>query len=658
VPGPKPRRARARPAPVGEVALARSRPVAQVMIDSSLPHLDHAFDYAVPESMSDTAVPGARVRVRFAGRLTDGFVASRHERADHVGDLRPLERVIGAEPLLTAETFALVEQVAERYAGTFSDVVRAAVPPRHARAETTVVSACEWRLDPDPGRRDRWTAYAGGGALVDRLASPDGAPTRAVWSAAPATSWTADVAALVGSVLEAPHGGVLVVVPDAADVDRLLAEVSVARAAGAVATLTADQGPERRYRQFLKVLRGGARLVIGTRAAVFAPVLDLRLIVVWDDADDALSDPQAPYWEARDVAALRSHLSGCDLVVGSPARSVQTQQWCESGWARSITATRATVSARAPRVRALQAGDEARDEAAGVARIPHQAWDVARDAVRIGPVLVQVGRRGYVPVLACQSCREVARCSCGGPLALTSGRAAPHCSWCGAIAGSWSCRACAGTRLRAVSVGAERTAEEIGRAFPGVRVLSSHGGKVLAQVPDEPSVVVATWGAEPQVDPGYQAVVILDARSQLQRPFLHASEDAARRWFAAARLAVPRAPIVVTADNALLPVQALIRWDAPGWPRRLSGAADYRRRRGWRPSSGGRGHRRGRGRLDPHRVLGPVPVATAAGDSGRQRALVVVDRARSTSPGAAGHHGGPAARARRRRPRPDRSRDI
>ena len=83
-------------------------------------------------------------------------------------------------------------------------------------------------------------------------------------------------------------GGVIVVVPDASDVERVMGEFDDARQAGVASVLTADQGPERRYREFVRILRGGARLVVGTRASVFAPVPDLRLIVVWDDGDDAL----------------------------------------------------------------------------------------------------------------------------------------------------------------------------------------------------------------------------------------------------------------------------------------------------------------------------------------------------------------------------------
>ncbi|HEY8478864.1 MAG TPA: primosome assembly protein PriA, partial [Spirillospora sp.] len=107
-------------------------PVARVAVDVSLPHLDRPFDYLVPDGLDAEAVPGCRVRVRFAGKLVDGFLLERVAGSDHDGRLLYLERVVSPEPVLTPEVAALAREVADRYAGTFADVLRLAVPPRHA----------------------------------------------------------------------------------------------------------------------------------------------------------------------------------------------------------------------------------------------------------------------------------------------------------------------------------------------------------------------------------------------------------------------------------------------------------------------------------------------------------------------------------------------
>jgi primosomal protein N' (replication factor Y) len=118
-----------------------------------------------------------------------------------------------------------------------------------------------------------------------------------------------------------------------------------------------------------------------------------------------------------------------------------------------------------------------------------------------------------------------------------------------------------------VVVGARRTAEELGRAFPNVAVRTSGGDTVLDRVDERPVLVVATPGAEPVAEGGYAAAVLLDGWLMLSRPDLRAGEEALRRWLNAAAL-VRGGPaggrVVVVAPGELRPVQALIRWQ-PRW---------------------------------------------------------------------------------------------
>ena len=116
-------------------AVSERLPVARVAVDISLAHLDRPFDYLVPARLDAGAVPGCRVRVRFAGQLVDGYLLERTETSEHQGRLARLERVISPEPVLTPEIFDLARAVADRYAGTLADVLRLAIPPRHATAE-------------------------------------------------------------------------------------------------------------------------------------------------------------------------------------------------------------------------------------------------------------------------------------------------------------------------------------------------------------------------------------------------------------------------------------------------------------------------------------------------------------------------------------------
>jgi primosomal protein N' (replication factor Y) len=557
----------------GERQPAADLPVARVYVDVPLAHLDKVFDYFVPEHFSDQVVPGCRVRVRFSGRLVDGYVTERVATSEHPKPMF-LEKVVSAEPVLAPEIAQVARAVADRYAGTMMDVLRLAIPPRHARAESGT-SPEPVELTPVESLAG-WDRYPRGGAFVDALKAQRNA--HAVWQALPNDDWPRRLAELAVTVA-AGGRGVVMVVPDYRDVARLHAaclDLVGKDGESAVVALSADLGPSTRYRRWLAVLRGSASIVVGTRATAFAPVKDPGLLVVWDDGDDLHADQRSPYPHVREVLALRAHMSGAALLVGGFARTAESQLLVRTGWAHELVASRDTVRKSAPRVTAIGETDVqiARDPVARAARLPAVSFEAARNAIAAGaPVLVQVPRRGYVPALACAQCRAPARCRrCAGPLALPGGRDAdvprpPACRWCGATEAAFRCGECGSRRLRAVVVGSKRTAEELGRAFPGVPVRTSGADEVLASVPSTPALVVSTPGAEPVAEGGYGAALLLDSWALLGRADLRATEETLRRWMGAAALVKPAGDggrVVVVADSSFGPVQALVRWD-PAW---------------------------------------------------------------------------------------------
>ncbi|WP_441247313.1 primosomal protein N' [Kitasatospora sp. McL0602] len=554
--------------------LAEELPVARVVVDKGLLHLDQFFDYAVPATMAEEARPGVRVRVRFGarvvasgrregGELHDGFVVERLAESDYKGPLAPLAQVLSPEPVLTPELLRLCRTVADRYAGSLADVLQLAVPPRHAKAEAEPSPApLPPPAAPEPGS---WQRYPQGPDYLAALAA-GGAP-RAVWSALPGPTWPEEIARAVAATLAGGRGA-LVVLPDGKAAARVDEALTGLIGPGRHATLSADLGPKERYGRWLAASRGSVRAVIGTRAAMFAPVRDLGLVVIWSDGDGNHSDPRAPHPHVREVALLRAADEGAGVLLGGLSVTVEAAQLLRTGWARPLAAERETVRAVAPRVRTVTDLDQGRDAAAQTARLPRPAWEAARDALASGPVLVQVPRRGYVPRLACARCRTPARCRhCVGPLEAQGAGAVLACAWCGQAEGEWHCVECGSFRLRAQVVGAKRTAEELGKAFPRVPVRTSGRDAVLAVVSGEPALVIATPGAEPVAEGGYAAALLLDGWALLTRPDLRAGEETLRLWTAAASLVRPAGEggtVVVVAEPTARPVQALVRWDQAG----------------------------------------------------------------------------------------------
>jgi primosomal protein N' (replication factor Y) len=540
-------------------------PIARVAVDISLPHLDRPFDYLVPAAMAASAVPGAQVRVRFSGQLTSGFVLERRTTSDHEGRLGYLERVVAAEPVLTPEIAGLARVVADRYGGTMADVLRLAIPPRHAaasRAATGMVVGADQQdraVGCPPG--GHWDRYRDGPAYLAALA--DGRSPRAVWSALPGPTWPAEIAEAVEAVVRSGRGAV-VVVPDARDLRRADAALASQLGPGRHVVLAASLGPAERYRRWIALARGEVTVVAGTRSAMFAPVANLGLVVLWDEGDDLHAEPRAPYPNAREVLTTRAYLSRSAALIGGFARTAEAAQLIGTGWARSLAADRSVVRRFAPAVRpAGTESEQARDEAARSARLPSIALRTAREALGTGPVLIQVPRRGYLAAVACERCHTAARCDCGGPAQLAAPGTPLRCAWCGSAI-SRGCRSCGHDGLRALVTGAHRTAEELGRAFGSVPVRTSGGSTVLDHVDSEPAIVVATPGAEPAADGGYSAAILLDGWALLGLASLRAAEEAVRRWMNAAALVRPAGQggsVVVVADTGQRAVQALVRWD-------------------------------------------------------------------------------------------------
>jgi len=544
------------------VPIAANLPVAQILIDSPLPHLDRLFDYAVPEKLDGVAQPGVRVRIRFAGKLTDGWLVSRSANTDHEGALAPIANVISPEVALLPEILDLARSVAARQSGVLSDVMRNAVPNRHAGAEETVFpDSPEISQIETPA----WTDYVGGTALIRR--SIDKQQPRAIVTTGGDNP--AQLLAEYALSVAASKQSVIIVVPDRGAIDRVLHALAHSGCPrDAVTTIAADDGPSKRYRNWLAALRGSASIVVGTRNAVFAPVKTLGAICVWDDWNDTLADPQAPYWHARDVAVLRSAQQETALVFIGATMSVET--FALMPWLAHVARTREQQRELSPRVRsALDDSSEKMNPAARGARIPSLVMQTMKAALQTGPVLVLVARTGYTPRLVCDQCRTPALCSvCNGSLTETQRSSAPTCHLCGHIEAAWSCAKCKGTRVRATVVGSTRTAEELGRAFPGVAVRNSSSDHILRDVDSRPAIVVATAGAAPVARDGYAAAILLDGNSMLSRPDLAANQETYAKWNECVSLVRADGEVVVVADSEHPAVQALIRHDPAGFAAR------------------------------------------------------------------------------------------
>ncbi|MFJ4252593.1 primosomal protein N' [Microbacterium sp. NPDC090003] len=539
---------------------ADSRRIARVLLDSPLPQLDRLFDYAVPAELGDIA-PGVRVKVplRTAGRVIDGYVVEVGSEDDADRPLSEVDTVVSPVQVLPERLHRLARAVADRAAGSASDILRLVIPKRQVRVEKAwtadsspfepsadVVAAAEAVVSLYEGLGD--TLSDGGRAAVEAIPGlDDGRP-----------AWAVLLAGAAVRTLAAGRSSILVV-PDHRDLDRVLAALADLVPAELVVRYDSRQTNPDRYRAFLRSLEDAPCIVVGNRSAVYAPVR-AGLVVIWDDGDPLLGEPLAPYVNARDAALLRQGEEGSALLLAGHTRTTDVERLVALGWLRDIRATRRVL----PRV-ILSTPQEMEQPTAQ--RMPSSAFLAAREATAEGPVLVQVSRPGFAPSLVCAECRAPARCAhCGGPLGARHRGAVPVCGWCGRSARAWTCPTCSSTKLRLASSGSERTADELGRAFPGVRVIVADGAHPVEKVDAKPALVVATRGAEPAAEGGYRAVVLLDGPRMLQSPDLRIGESCLRWWSNAAALAAHGAPVHLVGVNGQA-ARALATWNQSGYAR-------------------------------------------------------------------------------------------
>ncbi|WBU38648.1 primosomal protein N' [Homoserinibacter sp. YIM 151385] len=548
--------------------------IARVLVVSPLPQLDRLFDYRVPEAMGDVA-PGVRVKVplRSAGRIADGYVVELAHQVDYPGPLSDVEELVSPVPVLRPEVWALARAVSTRAAGSASDILRLAIPPRQVRVEKSHLAASAAPVDSarettpvppasedlPPGALEALLEARGRAALqprpgvVELAAGPEAGRWVGRWARLLATAAAASLAR---------GGSAILVVPDYRDQEQLVHALSDLVDPGDVVRWDARQPNPDRARGLLRAAGERPAVVVGTRSAIYAPAASLGLIAVWDDGDPLHQEPLAPYVHARDAALVRQEQQGAALLLASHTRSTETQRLVELGWLEELR------PARAPHPRVIPTADVlGRERLAEQARIPSTAWRHAAEAVARGPVLVQVGRPGFAPGLVCGDCSAPARCRrCGGPLRLPRRNAPPTCLWCGVADPNWRCAECRGGRLRSRGSGSQRTAEELGRAFPRARVIVADGERTVTEVPDKPALVIATRGAEPIAAGGYRAVLLLDGERMVARESLRVAEDCLRWWSSAAALAADGAPIVLVGVGGGL-AQALATWTQPAFAR-------------------------------------------------------------------------------------------
>lgn len=236
-----------------------------------------------------------------------------------------------------------------------------------------------------------------------------------------------------------------------------------------VAVLHSALTDTERLAAWRQCVSGEARIVLGTRSAVFAPIADLGLVIVDEEHDSSFKQHESGFrYSARDLAMLRAQRAGVPVVLGSATPALETLQNVEAGKYARLSLPRRAGQALPPRAAVIDLREHAVRQGISTPAVEAMQRHLADD----GQVLVYINRRGYSPTLACTACGWIAPCrDCDARLTVHLAAARLRCHHCGADAPlPEHCPQC-GYEVRHVGQGTERVEETLAALFPGVEIV-------------------------------------------------------------------------------------------------------------------------------------------------------------------------------------------
>ena len=526
--------------PVAEGTPPSTRSIAQVVVDARVGSSSGLFDYLVPPQLEGMVEVGQRVLVPFGKRVVAGFVYALTD-APAVVDPRPIDRVVDAEPLVPASLLRLAAFVADHYVAPLDEVIRAIVPPR--------VRAVTARPPKSRPRRSRiLSTAAGAGVTVAPALEP--AQRSAVERISIAVArHEAEVFLLHGvtgsgktevylAVLEAVlrlGGQALVLVPEIALTPQAVARFA-ARFPGRLAVLHSSLTEAERAGEWWRIRRGEADIVIGPRAAVFAPLPRLRLIAIDEEEASAFKQDRMPRYHAPTVARRLAQEVRAVLVLGSATPSVVAYARALSGADRLLELPHRAQGRSLPPVEIVDMRVELKAARYSPLSQPLQQA-LGRTLEAGGQSILFLNRRGLATFVICRDCGKVRECAhCSVALVHHGSLRRLQCHYCGAVEPvPVRCPACGSRYIKSFGIGTERVEQEVRTLYPKARILRLDRDAVRGRdaadlifeqmLRGEADILVGTQLVAKGFDlPAVMTVGVINADTSLHFPDYRASE--------------------------------------------------------------------------------------------------------------------------------------
>lgn len=435
--------------------------------------LDQHFTYENLDEFKDRTLVGFRVKISFNGSRTKGFVVGEMDELPpdpgfDVSLLRKILGVIDEKPAFSAEALELARWVSQFYV--------------HPLGETLAM------MIPDESREQELDAFAIGGGDAEfrrkELSEEQAAAVAAVAGAerpgvhyiygATGTGKTEVFLSIAEKIL-AEGRGAIYLVPEIA-LTRQVAEAVKERFGETVAVLHSGLTPKKKKAEWGRILSGEARVVVGARSAVFAPVKDLGLIIIDEEHDGSYkSNPPeqtspAPRYHARQVAMHRCSAAGIPLVMGSATPSVEAWKLMRDGAISAHVLSRRLAGGAMPKIRAVDLTLVPQDAGA---ISPELRREMEATLAEGRQTILFLNRRGFSHYFRCSSCGYEMKCrNCSVSLTLHKSEKRLRCHYCGwSVEQPQKCPGCGSLDIGWSGFGTEFVEGEVRAKFPNARIL-------------------------------------------------------------------------------------------------------------------------------------------------------------------------------------------
>ena len=484
---------------------------ASVLAKSPLIQLDRAFDYLVPTALQDKVSAGQEIIFPLgrAKKAQVGYISGLSDSSEFATS--EITSIQDDSTVLSKELEVFLRAVSDRQCVAMGELIALAIPDFMSTIK---------RADPIIPRKIDTQLLT---PKLDRPMSPRSAVLTSARQLEAEGALFPDWVLLITSYVLGVHAkgkSSIVVLPERADLDLVEGLIERLALMDQFVFLRPNQKKSTRYQLFHQIKDSRQVIVVGTRSAIFAPVQNLGLIAVHDDSDDSLRDQGSPFTNTRDLALIRAQ-GDTELLFTAPYRSVELQRLVSIGYLSDHKVTEAPirVSYSEPGLRMDQAG-----------------FQVVRENLSLGPVLVLLPRKGDSASVYCAGCGDKLTCDCGGHFWQPDVQNT-QCRLCNRH--FLSCAKCGSRNHRKGRTGSTRTVAELGKSFPNVVISEATGTKKPTGLKVKDQIVVATPGSAPRVPKGYSAVLVLDSDVWLNRQTLNAQQLAVRDWMEALELMSP-----------------------------------------------------------------------------------------------------------------------